>query len=170
MWGVFEVTVDTLIVCTVTGLAILVTGVWTADGMLENTGALAQMAYSSFYGAGFGNIFVAICVFFFVLSTIIAVVFYGEKQAEFLFGLKFAKIWRWVYVVATVIGGLGINLPTLYALTDFMLGLIVIPNMIAVIVLAPKVKKGIDEFFNTPGKYYLADKAAKAAAKAAKQA
>ena len=160
MWGVFEVTVDTLIVCTCTGLAILTSGVWSAPGASENTGALAQSAFTTVFGSA-GNIFVAICVFLFVLSTIIVVVFYGERQAEFLFGLKFSKIWRWVYLAATVVGGLGINIATLYALTDFFLGMIIFPNMIAVIVLAPKVKEKMDEFFNTPGKYYLADKEAK---------
>ena len=160
MWGVFEVTVDTLIVCTFTALAILTSGVWSAPGASENTGALAQNAFTGVFGPA-GNVFVAICVFLFVLSTIIVVVFYGEKQAEFLFGLKFSKIWRWVYLVATVVGGLGINITTLYSLTDFFLGMIIFPNMIAVIVLAPKVKEKMDEFFNTPGQYYLADKEAK---------
>lgn len=61
-----------------------------------------------------------------------------------------------------------IDLGVLYALTDAFLGLIIIPNMIAVVVMVPQVKKAQDEFFNTPGQYYLADKAAKAAKKAAK--
>lgn len=160
MWGVFEVTVDTLLVCTFTAFAILTTGVWKAAGASENTGALAQNAFSGVFG-NFGNVFVAICVFFFVLSTIIVVVFYGEKQAEFLFGLKFSKIWRWVYLLATVVGGLGINITVLYSLTDFFLAMIIFPNMIAVIILAPKVKQKMDEFFNTPGEYYLADVEAK---------
>ena len=83
--------------------------------------------------------------------------------------MTFGKIWVWVYIVATVVGGLGIDLGVLYSLTDAFLGLIIIPNMIAVILMVPQVKKAQDEFFNTPGKYYLADKAAKAAKKAAKQ-
>ncbi|MEG0292031.1 MAG: amino acid carrier protein [Anaerovoracaceae bacterium] len=165
MWGVFEVTVDTLIVCTVTALTILVSGVWKLEGI--EPGALAQAAYNSAFGS-FGDIFVAICVFLFVLSTIIVVVFYGEKQAEFLFGIKFAKIWRWVYVVAIIAATLGVNLTTLYSLTDFFLGTIIIPNMIAVILLAPKVAAKTKEYFNTPGKYYLADVEAKKARKAKK--
>ncbi|MEG0292036.1 MAG: amino acid carrier protein [Anaerovoracaceae bacterium] len=158
MWGVFEVTIDTLIVCSVTALAILTSGVWKLEGI--EPGALAQAAYSQAFGH-FGNIFIAICVFFFVLSTILVVVFYGEKQAEFLFGIKFAKIWRWIYVVAIIAATLGANLATLYSLTDFFLGIIIIPNMIGVIWLAPKVAAATKEYFNTPGKYYLADKDAK---------
>src|SRR5665647_2798057 len=75
MWGVFEVTVDTLLVCTFTGFAILTTGVWKAPGANENTGSLAQNAFTGVFGSA-GNVFVGICVFFFVLSTIIVVVFY----------------------------------------------------------------------------------------------
>lgn len=168
MWGVFEVTVDTIIVCTITALAVLVSGVWTAPGASENPGPLAQMAFASGFGATFSNLFVSICVFLFVLSTVIVVVFYGERQAEFLFGRKFAKIWRWIYIVAVIVGGIGIKLATLYSLTDFFLGLILIPNMITIIILAPKVKKAQDEFFHTPGKYYMADIEAKKAKKAGK--
>ena len=166
LWGVFEVTVDTIIVCTVTALAVLVSGVWTEKGI--DAGALAQAAFSKNFNPTFANYFVAICVFLFVLSTIIVVTFYGQRQAEFLFGIGFSKIWVWVYIVATVVGGLGIDLGVLYSLTDAFLGLIIIPNMIAVVLMVPQVKKAQDEFFNTPGKYYLADKAAKAAKKAAK--
>ncbi len=166
LWGVFEVLVDTMIVCSVTALAVLSSGVWTQKGIED--GALAQAAYSSSFGS-FGNIFVAICVFFFVLSTLIVITFYGEKQAEFLFGLKFSKVWRWIYVVVIIVATLGIDLAVLYQLTDFFLGLIIIPNMIAVILLAPKVRELTKEFFNTPGKYYLADKEEKRAKKEKKK-
>lgn len=156
MWGVFEVIVDTMIVCTATALAVLTSGAWTTDGASKAGGTLAQIAYNSVFGS-FGDIFVAVCVFFFVLSTIIVITFYGEKQAEFLFGKKFSNAWRWIYIVAAFVGGIGIEIKTLYSLTDFMLGIIIIPNMVAVVLLAPRVKKLQEEFFNTPGKYYLAD-------------
>ena len=165
-FGGFAVTVDTIIVCSVTALAVLVSGVWTEKGI--DAGALAQAAFSKNFNPTFANYFVAICVFLFVLSTIIVVTFYGQRQAEFLFGIGFSKIWVWVYIIATVVGGLGIDLGVLYSLTDAFLGLIIIPNIIAVVLMVPQVKKAQDEFFNTPGKYYLADKAAKAAKKAAK--
>ncbi len=162
MWGVFEVVVDTLIVCTVTALAVLTSGVWTnIDPNLA--ASMPSVAFSEVFGKG-GDILVTFCVFLFVLSTIIVVVFYGEKQAEFLFGTKFARAWKYVYVLA-IMGGLMSNLKALYDITDVFLALIIIPNMIAVILLAPKARELTKEFFNTPGKYYLADKAAKAAKK-----
>lgn len=168
-WGCFETGVDTLIVCTVTALAVLVTGAWTTENASTSAaGSLAQRAYSEAFGSGFANLFVAVCVFFFVLTTIIVIVFYGQRQAEFLFGVKFGKAWRWLYFVAIFIGGMGISMGTLYSLTDFFLGIAIIPNMIALIIEVPTVVKLQHEFFHTPDKYYLADMAAKQAKKAAK--
>ena len=65
-----------------------------------------------------------------------------------------------MYIVA-IVGGLYPDLGTLFDITDVFLALIIIPNMIAVIALAPKVRELAKEYFNTPGKYYLADVAAK---------
>lgn len=155
MWGIFEVTVDTIVVCTVTALAILVTGVWKVADI--PTGALTQQAFAKGFGTDFSHIFIAVCVFLFVLSTIIVIVFYGERQAEFLFGRKFAKAWRWIYIASVIVGGLGVTLKTLYSLTDFFLAIIIIPNMIALIILVPQVKKLQNEFFKTKDKYYLKD-------------
>ncbi len=166
-WGVFEVTVDTIIVCTVTALAVLCTGVWTSPDAGDG-GTLAQAAFVSMYGAGFTQYFIAICVFLFVFSTNIAIVFYGEKQAEALFGTKFAKVWRWIYIIGTLIGGFGVTLSTLYSLLDFLLAIVIIPNVLALLLLAPQVKKLQHEFYHTPGMYYLADKAAKESKKSSK--
>ena len=164
-WGIFEVTVDTLVVCTVTALAVLVTGAWQAEGVA--TGAMAQYAFTSVFGS-FGTYFVAVCVFLFVFSTIVVCAYYGQRQAEFLFGLKFSKIWVWIYPIFMVVAAMGAELTLMFMVTDGMLGLVIVPNMLACILLVGQVKKLQDEYFNTPDQYYLADKAAKAAAKAAK--
>ena len=164
-WGIFEVTVDTLVVCTVTALAVLCTGAWQAEGVA--TGAMAQYAFTSVFGS-FGTYFVAICVFLFVLSTVIVIAFYGQKQAETLLGVKGAKIWFFVYPLMMIIAAMGAELTLMFMVTDGMLGLVIVPNMLACILLVGQVKKLQDEYFNTPDQYYLADKAAKAAAKAAK--
>ena len=137
-----------------TALVILTSGVWTESGL--ETGALAQAAYNSVFGS-FGLYFVAICVFLFVLSTMLACAFYGMKQAEFLFGVKFSKVWVWIYIAACIVGGMGIDLGVLYSLTDAFLGLIIIPNVVCLLLLLPKIKTMVNEYYNTPGKYYLAD-------------
>ena len=153
-WGVFEVTVDTLIVCTTTALAVLTSGVWTSAKY--ESGALAQAAFNSVFGS-FGDYFVAICVFLFVFSTIIACVYYGQRQAEFLFGIKFSLWWRWVYVVFMIVATTGIDLTMMYMITDGFLAAIMIPNMIGCVLLAGQVAELQREYFSTPGKYYLAD-------------
>ncbi len=158
LWGVFEVVVDTLIVCSITAFAVLTSGVWT-EVSSDKAASMPSIAFSEVFGVA-GDYFITFCVFLFVLSTIIVVVFYGEKQAEFLFGQKFARIWKFVYVAA-ILGGVFGGLEFLYSLTDFFLAAIIIPNMIAVILLAPKVRELTNEFFNTPGKYYMADMEAK---------
>lgn len=163
-WGIFEVFVDTTIVCTTTALVILTTGVYELEGI--ETGALAQAAYHSVFGS-FGQYFVAICVFLFVLSTMLACAFYGMKQAEFLFGLKFSKVWVWIYIIACIVGGMGYDLGLLYSLTDAFLGLIIIPNVVCLLLLLPRVKVLVKEYYNTPGKYFLADMEAKKAKKSA---
>ena len=164
VWGVFEVTVDTLIVCTVTALLTLTTGMWTTTEY--ETGAIAQAAFHNAFGT-FGDYFVAICVFLFVFSTIVVSAFYGWRQAEFLFGVKFSKVWRYVYPVAMVLATSGIDLTMMYMITDGFLAAIMTPNMIGLIIMVPQVAKLQKEYFNTPGKYYLADKEAKKAKKAA---
>ena len=163
-WGVFEVTVDTLIVCSVTALTILCSGVWTSE--VYEQGALAQAAFNSVFGS-FGDIFVAVCVFLFVFSTIVVCVIYGQRQAEFLFGVKFSLWWRWVYVIFMVVATTGIDLTMMYMITDGFLAAIMVPNMIGLVLLVPQVAELQKEFFNTPGKYYLADVEAKKAKKAA---
>ena len=146
--------VDTLIVCSVTALTILCSGVWTSD--VYEQGALAQAAFNSVFGP-FGDIFVAFCVFLFVFSTIVVCVIYGQRQAEFLFGVKFSLWWRWVYVIFMVIATTGIDLTMMYMITDGFLAAIMVPNMIGLILLVGQVAELQKEYYNTPGKYYLAD-------------
>ncbi len=163
VWGVFEVAVDTIIVCTATALSVLVTGVWT-DPAVE-AGALGQAAFHTVFGVA-GDYFVAICVLLFVITTITVVIFYDERQAEFLFKTTKAGVaWRFIAIATMIIVTFGMELTIMYQLMDFFSALFIIPNMIAVIFLVPQVVELQKEFFNTPGKYYLADVEAKKAAK-----
>ncbi len=165
MWGVFEVTVDTLIVCTVTALLVLTTGMWTTTEY--ETGSIAQAAFHNAFGVA-GDWFVAICVLLFVFSTIVVSAFYGYRGAEYLFGLKFSKIWRHIYPLTMIIATAGVDLTLMYMVTDGFMALTLTPNMVGIVILVPHVVKLQKEYFNTPDRYYLADKAAKLAKKAAK--
>lgn len=116
----------------------------------------------------FGAIFVAITVFMFVFSTIISAGFFGQIQAEILFGRKFSKIWVFMYPLFIGIACAFSNVTTMYMITDGFMAIIVILNMIGLLLMCKQVKDLQKEYYNTPGMYYLADKAAKEAKKAAK--
>lgn len=161
-WAVIGVVVDTLIVCTATAFVILSSGVWTEEGAMENSSALTSLAFEEYFG-DFGAILVTIALIFFVLSTILVVVFYGAKQAEFLFGLKAAHGMQVVYILAVILGAIGAA-EVIWGFLDIMLAAILIPNIIAILLLSNKVKELKNEFF-TSDEYYHKDRKVKKRAK-----
>ena len=165
LYGIFEVFMDTIVICTITSLTVLCSGVWTQEGL--SSGQLALAAFQSVFGS-FGAIFVAVTVFLFVFSTIISAGFFGQIQAEILFGRKFSKIWVFMYPLFIGIACAFSNVTTMYMITDGFMAIIVILNMIGLLLMCKQVKDLQKEYYNTPGMYYLADKAAKEAKKAAK--
>lgn len=152
MWGVFEVFVDTILVCTMSALIVLTTGIWKTP---EYKSIAVERAFNSIFGT-LGTIVVCISLFLFVLSTIIVIVFYVEKLAEYLFGTKVGKIMRFVATIMILLATV-ISFERAGVFLDLTLGLVIIPNMIGVILMSGKIKQAKDEFFKTPGKYYLKD-------------
>lgn len=167
LYGIFEVFMDTIVICTITSLAVLASGVWTQEGL--SSGQLALAAFQSVFG-NFGAIFVAVTVFLFVFSTIISAGFFGQIQAEILFGRKFSKVWVYIYPLFICIACAFSNVTTMYMILDGFLGVVVILNMIGLVFMCKQVKDLQKEYYNTPGMYYLADKAAKEAKRAKKAA
>ncbi|MGB6778851.1 MAG: sodium:alanine symporter family protein [Planococcus citreus] len=161
-WAVIGVVVDTLIVCTATAFVILSSGVWTEEGAMENSSALTSLAFEEYFG-NFGAILVTIALIFFVLSTILVVVFYGAKQAEFLFGTKASYGMQVVYIIAVVLGAVGAA-EVIWGFLDIMLAAILIPNVIAILLLSNKVKDLKNEFFSSD-EYYRKDLKVKKRAK-----
>ncbi|KZR58152.1 alanine/glycine:cation symporter family protein [Pseudobacillus badius] len=153
-WAIIGIVIDTLVVCSATAFVILSTGVWKQEGALDDPAALTTIAFRENFGA-FGSFLVTISLIFFVLSTIIVVVFYGSKQAEFLFNLKVAQAVKVVYLAAIVLGSVGAA-KTIWSFLDLALAAILLPNIIAVLLLSSKVKELKDEFFESE-KYYLKD-------------
>lgn len=151
LWGVFEIIIDTLIICTMTALAILTTDVWTTIPVNE-AASMPSVVFQQAFGNNIGGIIMSFSMLMFVLSTIIVIVFYCEKMAESLFGLKFSKFIRFVCLFAILYGSFG-ELEVLFSILDILLALVVIPNMIGVIALRKEVKELKNEFFNDP-KYY----------------
>lgn len=131
MIGVF---IDTFIVLTMTALVILSSGL--LDGMVQNgiSGTpVAQAAFSTAFGS-FGSMFVAICLLFFAFSTIIGWYFFAQANVRVLFGSKAVKPFSVLVVICILIGSM-LKVDLVWNLSDLFNGLMVIPNLIAVIAL-----------------------------------
>ncbi|WP_339161848.1 sodium:alanine symporter family protein [Siminovitchia sp. FSL W7-1587] len=144
-WGIFEVIVDTLIICTITAIVILGTGVW-KEVKREQASSMVTEAWSQVFGSQLAGTFMAVSLFFFVLSTVVIIIFYGEKQAEYLFGTTFSKVMRFIYVVAIFIGAIG-GLKFVWQFLDILLALIVVPNVLALILLNNDVREVTNDYF-----------------------
>ena len=135
--GVF---IDTFIVLNMTAFVIFVTGV--IDGKTSGI-ALTQNAFTVGLGS-FGMPFVAVCMLFFAFSTIIGWYFFGEQNIKYLFGRKGLTPYRLI-VVAFVVAGSVLKLDLVWELSDFFNGIMVFPNLIALIGLAKLVSKALNE-------------------------
>jgi AGCS family alanine or glycine:cation symporter len=151
-WGVFEVLVDGSI-CTLSGLVVLTSGVW-KEVDPNSAFTMPSLAFTSVLGSAGGYI-VTISVFLFVLSSIIAIIWYAEKVVEFSFNTLVSKYSRVIYTFSVMLGAL-FSLDVILAVLDLANALIILPNMFTVLVLSPVIVKLSREFF-TSDKYYLKD-------------
>ncbi|WP_027399367.1 alanine/glycine:cation symporter family protein [Anaerovorax odorimutans] len=134
MMGVF---IDTFIILNMTALVILTSGI-PLDGALEGV-ALTQAAFIASFG-NFGAIFIAICMLFFAFSTIIGWYFFGEINVKYLFGQKAVIIYA-VLVMIFIIIGSKLKVKLVWELADMFNGLMVIPNLLALLALSAVVIK-----------------------------
>lgn len=149
LWGIFEVFVDTIVICTITALAIITTGAWThtdAAGEALTGAALTTEAFNMGL-PGPGGVIVSIGILLFAFSTILGWSYYGEKCAEFLFGSKVTKIYRIVWIPLIFLGTIA-NLELVWNLADTMNGLMAVPNLIGILGLSGVVFKLVKEFFS----------------------
>jgi len=140
MLGTF---IDTIIVCSVTGLAIVSTGVW--DSGVKGA-PLSAMAFSSTFG-GAGNIIVACSLAVFAFTTLLGWSLYSERCTQFLFGNKAVMPFRIIWVLAVPLGAI-VSLNFVWALADIMNILMAVPNLIALLLLSPIVVRLSREFFD----------------------
>jgi AGCS family alanine or glycine:cation symporter len=144
LYGIFEVFVDTVLVCTVTGLAILVTDTWQIEGM---TGAaLSGEAFRSGLPGVFGNIIVTSSIMLFAFSTVIGWSYYGETGIVYLFGAKVALPYRILWLVFIYLGATG-SLELIWSVADTLNGLMAIPNLVSVLFSIPLLLRLKKEFF-----------------------
>jgi AGCS family alanine or glycine:cation symporter len=131
LWGMWEVFIDTLVVCTMTALVILVTGV------IQTGQTGAELTSSAFASGlpGLGGWIVLISIVLFSYSTMLTWNFYGEKSWEYAFGPKVVTPYRLIFIGFLFLGSIG-GLTTVWDISDTLNGLMAAPNLLALILLA----------------------------------
>lgn len=139
LFGIFEVFTDTIVICTLTALAILMSGTQITYG--HSAGAeLAISAFSTAFGGKLVCVFFAFETALFATATILTWALYGSRCAEYLFGSKILAVYKTVFVVFIVIGA-SLKMSLAWDIADTLNGLMAIPNLIAIIALSGIVVK-----------------------------
>ena len=139
--------IDTIVVCSFTGLAILVTGGW-QEGL--NGAALTQFAFSHGLPGAWGGWIVAVCLSMFAFSTMLGWSYYGEKSVEYLLGERFILPYRILFIVAIFFGAIR-SLDFVWGLSDVMNGLMALPNLVGLLLLSGVIVRETADFFQRTG-------------------
>ncbi|MFV0555250.1 MAG: alanine/glycine:cation symporter family protein [Mangrovibacterium sp.] len=134
--------IDTIIVCTMTALALIITGVWhssDAEGITLTAQAFKQ-------SIPYGDYVLMICVLFFSLSTMFAFPYYGAKCMNFLFGAHRAHYYNYIVLVLIVVGS-AMAMTTVVNIIDIAYALMAFPTMISALILSPKVRAAAKDYF-----------------------
>lgn len=143
MWGIFEVFADTIVVCTLTALAVLSSGVMDLEtGIMISTSEKTALVAEAFEGTLgiFGGWFIAIAITLFAFSTVLGWSVYGSKAFEYLLGTKAIMVYKVIFVVFIVFGAT-MDLTLAWDLSDTFNGLMAMPNLIGVLALSGTVMK-----------------------------
>lgn len=140
MTGTF---IDTLIICSLTGLSIILTGKWMGD---VNGVALTKSVFEDIYFS-FGGIALSVFLSLFAFTTILGWSYYGERCVEFLFGAKRITPYR-ILFVAMVLLGVFIELELIWVIADIVNGLMALPNLIALLALSPVIIRETKAYFD----------------------
>ena len=148
IFGVFEVFMDTIVVCTMTALVVLL-GVGPQNiAYGTDIGAnLTIMGFQSVFGGALPGVAVAICLTLFALSTVLAWALYGTRCMEYLFGYKAAKVYQVIFCIFACIAGT-VKLDLAWAIADTLNGLMAIPNLVGLALLSPVVVKLTKDYFS----------------------
>ncbi len=145
LYGIFEVFADTLVICTLTGLTIIISGIDIQFGKAVSS-ELITAAFATVFGGQFASLFVAVALFLFAFSTIIGWSLYGTRCVEYLFGVKASKVYQIIFSLMIVVGTTT-SLEVVWNLADTFNGLMAIPNFIALFALSGVVAKLTKEHF-----------------------
>ena len=144
-FGIFEVFADTIVICSLTALAILMSGIAVPYG--HSAGAeLTISAFGTAFGGKFAGVFIAFETALFALATILSWSLYGCRCAEYLFGTKSITAYKSVYIVFVILGSV-MQMGLVWEIADTLNGLMAIPNLIALFALSAYVVKATKEHF-----------------------
>ncbi len=135
--------IDTIIICTMTALAIIITNSWiesSADGI-----TLTAQAFDTAIPV-FGKYILTISVAFFAMSTLFAFPYYGTKCLGFIAGAKYGHIYNYIFVIVIVIGAIS-NLRVIIGLIDISFALMAFPTVISTLLLSPHVRRAAKDYF-----------------------
>jgi AGCS family alanine or glycine:cation symporter len=141
--ALLEPFVDTIVVCSITAIALLLTGAWSAEGVTAGS-EMTAYAFESVMGPA-GRWIVTLTVTLFAFSTLISWSYYGEQGVTFLVGEKFIPTYRYIFIVFIFIGAVA-KLNIVLNVSDAVYGLLALPNILACYLLLPKVKHALDEY------------------------
>ncbi len=150
MTGTF---IDTIVICTLTGLSIVITGAWKVDGLegVEVTTYAFQNGLP--FPAEVSSFILMLCLVFFAFTTILGWDYYSERCLEYLSGgkMKSVRVFRWIYIFAVFIGPY-MTVSAVWTIADIFNGLMALPNMIALFALSGVVAKETKKFFEKHNK------------------
>lgn len=141
MTGTF---IDTIIICSMTGLTLLVTGVWTSETLRGSD--VTQAAFSGTFG-NIGYLVMTLSLVLFAFTTILGWSYYGERCFEFLFGTKHIPVYRIIFIIMVALGGF-LSLQIVWSIADIVNGLMAIPNLIALLALSPIIINETRRYFS----------------------
>jgi amino acid carrier protein len=149
LYGIFEVFMDTIVICTLTALVVLlgycsnaISPEWGGSG----GAALVSSSFAGVMGGKLGSLIVAVGISLFALSTILSWSLYGTRCFEYLFGVKSSLIYKIIFVIAVVVGAT-LELSLVWDIADTLNGLMAIPNLVALLLLSGIVIKTTKEHF-----------------------
>jgi alanine or glycine:cation symporter, AGCS family len=147
LYGIFEVFVDTILVCASTGLVVLVTGEWTKG---QTGAALAAKAFETGLPGVWGDVVVTTGILAFAFSTLLGWSFYGETAIAYLLGTRAILPYRLLWLAAAYLGATG-SLHLVWDVADTLNGLMALPNLVALLVLSPVVARSLRDFAGREG-------------------
>jgi alanine or glycine:cation symporter, AGCS family len=141
--ALLEPFIDTIVVCTITAIALLLTGAWSADGVTAGS-EMTAYAFESVMGPA-GRWIVTLTVTLFAFSTLISWSYYGEQGVTFIFGDKWIPTYRYVFIFFIFVGAIA-QLNIVLNISDAVYGLLALPNLMACYLLLPKVKAALNDY------------------------